>query len=47
MDRLVDLLVRPRIRRVRRWSFLVTGPVAIAVAATVGYHGGALVVGAR
>jgi hypothetical protein len=47
LDRLIDLLLRPRVRRVRRWSFLLTGPVAIAVAATVGYQGGVLVIAAR
>lgn len=31
-DRVLDLLMRPRIRRIRRWSFLVTLPVAALVA---------------
>jgi hypothetical protein len=30
-DRLIAWLMRPRIRRVRRWSFLVTVPVAFVV----------------
>jgi hypothetical protein len=35
-DRLIAWLMRPRVRRVRRWSFVVTVPVAFVVAHVYG-----------
>jgi hypothetical protein len=39
--------MRPRIRRVRRWSFLVTVPVAFVVGQVYGVHQGLLVIAIR
>jgi hypothetical protein len=47
LDRFLELLMRPRIRRVRRWSFLVTLPVAVLFVGFVGLESGAVVVGVR
>lgn len=47
MDRLIAWLMDPRVRRFRRWSFVLTVPVALLVARTSGYENGALVIGAR
>jgi hypothetical protein len=46
-DRVIAWLMRPRVRRARRWSFVVTVPVAFAVAHVYGAHQGALVIGVR
>ena len=46
-DRLIAWLMRPRIRRVRRWSFLVTVPVAFVVGQVYGVHQGLLVIAIR
>jgi hypothetical protein len=46
-DRLIAWLMRPRVRRVRRWSFLVTVPVAFAVGHVYGVHQGLLVIAIR
>ncbi|HEY0346223.1 MAG TPA: hypothetical protein VGC59_16335, partial [Solirubrobacteraceae bacterium] len=46
-DRLIAWLMRPRIRRVRRWSFLVTVPLAFVVAHVYGVHQGLLVIAIR
>jgi len=46
-DAAIDVLMRPRVRRVRRWAFLVTVPVAALVASMVDLRSGALVIGAR
>ena len=45
--RFIDLLMRPRVRRVRRWSFVLTLPVAIGFAQVYGVRQGALVIGVR
>jgi hypothetical protein len=42
-NRLIAWLMRPRVRRVRRWAFLVTVPVAFVVAHVYGVHQGLLV----
>lgn len=47
LDTLIDWLMRPRVRRVRRWSFMVTVPVAVIVAHVFGVQQGALVIAAR
>jgi hypothetical protein len=47
LDDVIALLMRPRVRRVRRWSFLVTVPVALVVAHVYGVHQGALVIAVR
>lgn len=51
MGRLVDLvlagLMRPRVRRVRRWSFVATVPVSLLVAHVYGVHEGVAVIAAR
>jgi hypothetical protein len=39
--------MRPRVRRVRRWAFLVTVPLALVVAHVYGMHQGALVLAVR
>ncbi|MEA2322947.1 MAG: hypothetical protein QOD81_2797 [Solirubrobacteraceae bacterium] len=46
-DRGLDVLLRPRVRRIRRWSFVVTLPAAVLMATVAGVQGGALVIGAR
>jgi hypothetical protein len=46
-DRVIAWLMRPRVRRVRRWSFVVTVPVAFVVAHLYGLHQGALVIAIR
>src|SRR5919107_882492 len=46
-DRLIAWLMRPPVRRVRRWSFLVTVPVAFGVAHVYGVHQGLLVLALR
>ena len=47
MDIVVAWLMRPRVRRVRRWSFVITVPVALVVAHVAGLEQGALVIGVR
>ncbi len=47
LDALVAWLMRPRVRRIRRWSFVVTVPVALVVGHVYGVHQGALVLGVR
>jgi hypothetical protein len=47
MERSLDLLLHPRFARVRRWSFVLTLPVAVAVGHATGYRGGVAVVAAR
>jgi hypothetical protein len=47
VNRLFDLLLRPRIARVRRWSFVLTLPVALAVGQATGYRAGVAVIAAR
>jgi hypothetical protein len=47
LDLLLDWLMKPRIRRVRRWSFAVTVPVAAVVAHVFGVQHGALVLVVR
>ncbi|MGI8902251.1 MAG: hypothetical protein ACR2IP_00975 [Solirubrobacteraceae bacterium] len=51
MGRLADLviewLMRPRVRRARRWSFVATVPVSLLVAHVYGVHEGVAVVAAR
>jgi hypothetical protein len=47
IDRGLQVLMRPRVRRVRRWSFVVTLPVAVLMATVVGVESGALVIGLR
>ena len=44
---LMDWLMRPRIRRVRRWSFVITIPVALLVGHVFGFQQGTLVVAVR
>jgi hypothetical protein len=46
-DGVLAWLMRPRVRRVRRWSFLVTLPVALVVAHVYGVHQGVLVIAVR
>jgi hypothetical protein len=46
-DRLIAWLMRPRVRRLRRWSFLVTVPVAFVVGHVYGVHQGLLVIAIR
>jgi hypothetical protein len=46
-DAVMEWLMRPRIRRLRRWSFVVTLPVALIVAYVIGLQQGALVLGLR
>jgi hypothetical protein len=46
-DRVIAWLMRPRVRTVRRWSFVVTVPVAFVVAHVYGLHQGALVIAIR
>ncbi|MBA2295775.1 MAG: hypothetical protein H0W16_11660 [Actinobacteria bacterium] len=36
VDELFDLLMRPRVRRIRRWSFLVTLPAGYLLAWALG-----------
>ena len=47
LDALVAWLMRPRVRRARRWSFLLTLPASLAVAHLYGVQHGALVLGGR
>lgn len=47
LDLALDVLMRPRVRRWRRWSFLVTLPAAALAATVVDLRSGALVVAAR
>lgn len=47
LDSLFAWLMRPPVRRVRRWSFVVTVPVALLVAHLFGLQQGALLVLAR
>lgn len=47
LDGLVAWLMRPRVRRVRRWSFVLTVPVAAVLARIYGVHEGVLVIGVR
>lgn len=47
LDGLISWLMRPRVRRLRRWSFVLTVPVAALVAHVYGVHEGALVIGIR
>jgi hypothetical protein len=37
----------PRVRRVRRWSFVLTVPIAVVIARVYGVHQGALVIAVR
>jgi hypothetical protein len=46
-DSVIAWLMRPRVRRVRRWSFLVTVPVALVVGHVYGVHQGLLVIAVR
>lgn len=46
-DAVIAWLMRPRVRRVRRWAFLVAAPVALVVAHVYGVHQGALVIAVR
>jgi hypothetical protein len=46
-DFLLAWLTHPRVRPVRRWSFVITVPAALAVAHVYGVHQGAWVVAAR
>jgi hypothetical protein len=46
-DRLIEWLMRPRVRRVRRWSFVATVPVGLLVGHVYGLHEGVAVVAAR
>jgi hypothetical protein len=46
-DGVLAWLMRPRVRRVRRWSFLVTVPVALVVGHVYGVHQGVLVIAVR
>jgi hypothetical protein len=46
-DIVVDWLMRPKIRRVRRWSFVATLPLGALIAHLHGVQEGAAVVGAR
>jgi hypothetical protein len=46
-DGLIGWLMRPRIRRLRRWSFIATLPIAILVGELWGAESGALVLAAR
>lgn len=47
VDRLLEWLVRPSVRRFRRWSFLVTVPVAAVAVSVFGYGHGLLVLAVR
>ncbi len=47
LDGLIAWLMRPRVRRVRRWSFVLTIPFALVVGHLVGIEQGAFVVVAR
>jgi len=47
LDGLVAWLMRPRVRRIRRWSFVLTLPLALIVAHVFGIEQGALVVALR
>lgn len=47
LDRLVGWLMRPKVRRVRRWSFLATFPLGLLVAHLHGVQEGATIVAAR
>jgi hypothetical protein len=47
LDRLLAFLMRPDVRRVRRWSFVLTLPAAALVFSVVGLQGGAVVLGLR
>lgn len=47
LDGLIAWLMRPSVRRVRRWSFLVTFPVLLLVAHVYGVHQGAAVLAGR
>jgi hypothetical protein len=47
LDRLLAFLMRPRVRRVRRWSFVLTVPAAALFASVIGLQGGALVLALR
>jgi len=47
LDSVIAWLMRPRVRRVRRWAFLVTVPVAVVVGQVYGVHQGALVIAVR
>lgn len=46
-DSLIEWLMRARVRRVRRWSFVFTIPVALIVGYVFGVQQGALVLAAR
>jgi len=46
-DSLIEWLMRARVRRARRWSFVITIPVALIVGHVFGVQQGALVLGAR
>jgi hypothetical protein len=46
-DGVLAWLMRPRVRRVRRWAFLVTVPVALVVGHVYGVHQGVLVIAVR
>jgi hypothetical protein len=46
-DSFIEWLMRPRVRRVRRWSFVATIPVGLLVAHVYGVHQGLAVVAAR
>ena len=47
LDRLIEWLMRPRVRRIRRWSFVATVPVGLLVAHVDGLHEGVAVIAAR
>lgn len=47
LDRLIEWLTRPPVRRIRRWSFVATVPVSVLVAHVYGVHQGVAVIAAR
>lgn len=47
LDRLIEWLTRPPVRRIRRWSFVATVPVSVLVAHVYGVHQGVAVVAGR
>ena len=44
---MIDWLMRPRVRRFRRWSFVLTFPAAIVVARVFGIEDGVLLLASR
>jgi len=47
LDSVIAWLMRPRVRSVRRWSFVVTVPVAVVVGHLYGVHQGVFVITVR